>query len=153
MHPPSFVTFYESEKSVRERRGTCKLTHTHANSQARAPARAAQETRYIKYILNLYSKRERLAAQPTLPSRRNTKFPYSDAPRQKLTLLRFIDPQYCVPPRGAPAVLVLRPRARTCTWVRALACTRIYTTSTSRTFPPRHRISVPGGAGIRFNGV
>lgn len=111
MHPPSSVAFFgTSEKSVRKREGLkCELTHTRGN--LRACTRGTGETRYIKYILNLYSRRERLAAQPTLPSRRNTKFPYSDAPRQKLTLLRFIDPQYCVPPRGAPAVLVLRPRS------------------------------------------
>jgi len=107
-----------SSGQAKKARGTeeCALTHTRANSQAYA----VQEMQYIyiyiyiyiKYILNLYSRHERLTAQPTASSRRNTKFPYSDAPRQKLTLLRFIDPQYCVPPRAErPRVLVLRPRS------------------------------------------
>lgn len=127
--------FCESEKSAKERGGKARV-----NAYARkfAGVRAVQETRYIKYILNLYSRRERLAARPTLPSRRNTKFPYSDAPRQKLTLLRFIDPQYCVPPRGAPAVPVLRPRSNVHRFAPSRMHTRLYTTSRActRTYVP-----------------
>jgi len=93
------------------------------------------------------------SAASALPSRRNTKFPYSDAPRQKLTLLRFIDPQYCVPPRGA----VLRARSNVHEFAPSLVRAR---RTHPRPWDARGVVSpplscprVPGGAGIRFNGV
>jgi len=112
MHPLSSVAFFEtSEKSARNR-GMCVNAYARKFTGVRSTRDAIYIYIYIKYILNLYSRHERLTAQPTASSRRNTKFPYSDAPRQKLTLLRFIDPQYCVPPRAErPRVLVLRPRS------------------------------------------
>jgi hypothetical protein len=102
---PSFFCRFLRDEICAEGEGRASW-RTRANSEACAHSERCD----IKYILNLYSASERRAAQPTLPSRRNTKFPYSDAPRQKLTLLRFIDPQYCVPPREAPTVLLLRAR-------------------------------------------
>ena len=51
-----------------------------------------------RYKIYLICIRATIPGQPvTRLAGENTKFPYSDAPRQKLTLLRFIDPQYCVP--------------------------------------------------------
>lgn len=136
MHPPSSVAFFEgrAKRSASKSGGACELTHTRANSQA-----CTRETQYIKYILNLYSRRERRAARSTQSSRWNTKFPYSDAPRQKLTLLRFIDPQYCVPPRGAPAVLVLRPRSN----VHRFAPPRVHACTQRSRFHPSLLLALP----------
>ncbi|KAF7412630.1 hypothetical protein HZH66_001526 [Vespula vulgaris] len=56
-----------------------------------------EEVKTVEDFDSLICIRDTIHAQPAASSRRNTKFPYSDALRQKLTLLRFIDPQYCVP--------------------------------------------------------